>query len=225
LNFIEIRHNFGGLRRRGAGAETMKLYDSKLAPNARRVRIFLAEKGVSVPTVDMDLARLEHKTAAFSVLNPFQTVPALELDDGEVISESAAICRYFEELHPAPPLFGVGALERVRVEMWHRRLEQQLFYPIAQTYRHTHPAAKVLEPQQISEWAELNRGRALRAMAVVDEALRGRPFIAGDRFSIADIMGLVALDFIRPARINIPESLVNLRGWRETLAARPSAKA
>ena len=109
--------------------------------------------------------------------------------------------------------------------MWHRRLEQQLFYSIAQTYRHTHPAAKVLEPEQIRDWAELNRGRALRAMTVVDEALRGRPFIAGDRFSIADIMGLVALDFIRPARINIPENLVNLRGWRETLAARPSAKA
>jgi glutathione S-transferase len=203
----------------------MKLYDSKLAPNARRVRIFLAEKGMSVPMVDMDLARLDQKTTAFSVLNPFQTVPVLELDDGEVISESAAICRYFEELRPEPPLFGVGALERARVEMWHRRLELQLFFPIAQAYRHTHPAAKVLEPQQIAEWAELNRGRALRAMTVVDEALRERPFVAGDRFSIADILGLVALDFIKPARITIPENLVNLRRWRETLAARPSALA
>jgi glutathione S-transferase len=203
----------------------MKLYDSKLAPNARRVRIFLAEKGMSVPMVDMDLARLDQKTTAFSVLNPFQTVPVLELDDGEVISESAAICRYFEELRPEPPLFGVGALERARVEMWHRRLELQLFFPIAQAYRHTHPAAKVLEPQQIAEWAELNRGRALRAMTVVDEALRERPFVAGDRFSIADILGLVALEFIKPARITIPENLVNLRRWRETLAARPSALA
>jgi glutathione S-transferase len=203
----------------------MKLYDSKLAPNARRVRIFLAEKGMSVPMVDMDLARLDQKTTAFSVLNPFQTVPVLELDDGEVISESAAICRYFEELRPEPPLFGVGALERARVEMWHRRLELQLFFPIAQAYRHTHPAAKVLEPHQIAQWAELNRGRALRAMTVVDEALRERPFVAGDRFSIADILGLVALDFIRPARITIPENLVNLRRWRETLAARPSALA
>ena len=203
----------------------MKLYDSKLAPNARRVRIFLAEKGMSVPMVDMDLARLDQKTTAFSVLNPFQTVPVLELDDGEVISESAAICRYFEELRPEPPLFGVGALERARVEMWHRRLELQLFFPIAQAYRHTHPAAKILEPHQIAEWAELNRGRALRAMTVVDEALRERPFIAGDRFSIADILGLVALDFIKPARIAIPENLVDLRRWRETLAARPSAHA
>jgi len=203
----------------------MKLYESKLAPNARRVRIFLAEKGMSVPMVDMDLARLDQKTAAFSVLNPFQTVPVLELDDGEIISESAAICRYFEELRPEPPLFGIGALERARVEMWHRRLELQLFFPITQAYRHTHPAAKVLEPQQIPDWAELNRGRALRAMTHVDEALRERPFIAGDRFSIADILGLVALDFIRPARITIPENLVNLRRWRETLAARPSALA
>jgi glutathione S-transferase len=203
----------------------MKLYDSKLAPNARRVRIFLAEKGMSVPMVDMDLARLDQKTKAFSVLNPFQTVPVLELDDGEVISESAAICRYFEELRPEPPLFGVGALERARVEIWHRRLELQLFFPVAQAYRHTHPAAKVLEPHQIAQWAELNRGRALRAMTVVDEALRDRPFVAGDRFSIADILGLVALDFIKPARITIPENLLNLRRWRETLAARPSALA
>jgi glutathione S-transferase len=203
----------------------MKLYESKLAPNARRVRIFLAEKGMSVPMVDMDLARLDQKTAAFSVLNPFQTVPVLELDDGEIISESAAICRYFEELRPEPPLFGIGALERARVEMWHRRLELQLFFPITQAYRHTHPAAKVLEPQQIPDWAELNRGRALRAMTHVDEALRERPFIAGEGFSIADILGLVALDFIRPARITIPENLVNLRRWRETLAARPSALA
>jgi glutathione S-transferase len=222
LNFREFRRIFDAA---DPGAVTMKLYDSKLAPNARRVRIFLAEKGMSVPMVDIDLARLDQKTTAFSVLNPFQTVPVLELDGGEVISESAAICRYFEELRPEPPLFGVGALERARVEMWHRRLELQLFFPIAQAYRHTHPAAKVLEPHQIAEWAELNRGRALRAMTVIDEALRERPFVAGDRFSIADILGLVALDFIKPARITIPENLVNLRRWRETLAARPSALA
>ena len=177
MNFTEIRNNFDGVRRRG---DEMKLYDSKFAPNARRVRIFLAEKGISVPTVDMDLARLEHKTAAFSVLNPFQTVPALELDDGEVISESAAICRFFEELYPAPPLFGVGALERARVEMWHRRLELQLFHTIAQACRHTHPAAKVLEPRQIPDWAELNprpgaaRHDGCRRSAVREPFHRGR---------------------------------------------------
>ena len=203
----------------------MKLYNSRLAPNPRRVRIFLAEKGVSVPMVELDLARLDQKTEDYSAVNPFQTVPALELDDGEVISETVAICRYFEELHPEPNLFGLGALERARVEMWQRRLEFYLFLPIAQTYRHTHPAAKVLESPQIAEWAEVNRGRALAGMARLDAALADRPFVAGERFSIADITGLVALDFLRPARITIPEELVHLRRWRETIAARPSAAA
>ena len=203
----------------------MKLYNSRLAPNPRRVRIFLAEKGLTVPMVDLDLARLDQKTEDYSAVNPFQTVPALELDDGEVISETVAICRYFEELHPEPNLFGLGALERARVEMWQRRLEFYLFLPIAQTYRHTHPAAKVLESPQIAEWAEVNRGRALTGMARLDAALADRPFVAGERFSIADITGLVALDFLRPARLTIPDELVHVRRWRETIAARPSAAA
>jgi glutathione S-transferase len=203
----------------------MKLYNSKLAPNARRVRVFLAEKGLSIPSVDLDLAILEHKTPAYSDLNPFQTVPSLQLDGGEVISESVAICRYFDELHPEPPLFGAGALERARVEMWQRRLELYLFFPVAQAYRHTHPAAKVLEPVQIGDWAVMNRERALRAMRHVDETLRERRFIAGDRFTIADITGLVALDFTKPARITVPEELANLRRWRAELMARPSAAA
>jgi glutathione S-transferase len=203
----------------------MKLYNSKVAPNPRRVRIFLAEKGLSVPLVDLDLARLDQKTSDYSAVNPFQLVPALELDDGEVITETVAICRYFEELHPEPNLFGLGALERARVEMWQRRLELYLFFPIAQTYRHTHPAAKVLESPQIAEWSEVNRGRALTGMERLDAALADRPFIAGERYSIADITGLVALDFLRPARIVIPDELVHLRRWRETLAARPSAAA
>jgi len=205
--------------------EAMKLYNSKVAPNPRRVRIFLAEKGLTVPMVDLDLGRLDQKTPDYSALNPFQTVPALELDDGEVITETMAICRYFEELHPEPNLFGASALERARVEMWQRRLEFYLFLPVAQTYRHTHPAAKVLESPQIAEWAEVNRGRALTNMARLDAALADRPFIAGARYSVADITGLVALDFLRPARITIPEELVNLRRWRETITARPSASA
>jgi glutathione S-transferase len=207
------------------GGEAMKLYNSKFAPNPRRVRIFLAEKGLTVPMVDLDLARLDQKTGEYSAVNPFQTVPALELDDGEVICESVAICRYFEELHPEPNLFGLGALERARVEMWQRRLEFYLFLPVAQTYRHTHPAAKVLESPQIAEWAEVNRGRALTNMARLDAALADRPFITGERFSIADITGLVALDFLRPARLAIPDEFVHVRRWRETIAARPSAAA
>jgi glutathione S-transferase len=217
-----------GMRRQGALAEdrrSMRLYNSNLAPNPRRVRIFLAEKGLSLPTVDVDLGRLEQKSAVFSALNPFQAVPALELDDGTIIAESIAICRYFEELHPDPPLFGVGPLERATVEMWQRRLELSLFFPVAQAFRHSHPAMKAMESPQIKEWAEANRPRALAAMARVDEALSDRPFIAGERFTVADITGLVALDFTRSARIAIPEELARLKRWREALAARPSAKA
>jgi glutathione S-transferase len=203
----------------------MKLYNANLAPNPRRVRIFLAEKGVAMPTVEVDLARLEQKSAAFAALNPFQRVPALELDDGTIIAESVAICRYIEELHPDPPLFGVGALERAMVEMWQRRLELNLFFPIVQAFRHSHPAMKAMERPQIKEWAEANKPRAVAAMARVDEALGERPFIAGERFSIADITGLVALDFTRAARIAIPEEFARLRRWRDALAARPSAEA
>ncbi len=203
----------------------MRLYNSNLAPNPRRVRIFLAEKGVAIPTVDVDLARMEHKSEAFSALNPFQRIPALELDDGTVIAESVAICRYIEELHPDPPLFGVGALERAMVEMWQRRLELSLLLPVVQAFRHSHPAMKAMETPQIEEWAEANKPRALEAMARVDEALGERPFIAGERFGIADITGLVALDFAKAARIAIPEELARLRRWRDALAARPSAKA
>ncbi len=203
----------------------MRLYNSNLAPNPRRVRIFLAEKGVAIPTVDVDLARMEHKSEAFSALNPFQRIPALELDDGTVIAESVAICRYIEELHPDPPRFGVGALERAMVEMWQRRLELSLMLPIVYAFRHSHPAMKAIETPQIGEWAEANKPRALDAMARVDEALGERPFIAGERFSIADITGLVALDFAKAARIAIPEEHARLRRWRDALAARPSAKA
>jgi glutathione S-transferase len=203
----------------------LKLFNSNSAPNPRRVRIFLAEKGVSIPTVDVDLAKLEHKTPDFSALNPFQTIPTLELDDGTVISESIAICRYIEELHPEPNLFGSSPLERAMIEMWQRRVELYLAAPIAQVFRHTHPHMAKLEDPQVPDWAAANRPRALRAMAIFDDILRGRPFIAGDRFTVADITGLVALDFTRPARIAIPPELAHLNRWREALTARPSAKA
>ena len=204
----------------------MRLYNSKYAPNARRARVFLAEKGLSIPFVDVDLAKLEQKSAEFSAINPFQTVPALELENGEILSETIAICRYLEELYPEPNLFGRDARERAEIEMWQRRLELYFFYPIAQAYRHSHPAAKVLEtPQQLPEWAEINRGRALEVMARVDAVLALRRFIAGDRFSVADITGLCALDFSRPARITVPKELGNLQRWREEISARPSAGA
>ncbi len=141
----------------------MRVYNSNLAPNPRRVRIFLAERGLSAPMADVDLGRLEQKSAVFSARNPFQAVPALELVDGTIIAESMAICRYIEELHPDPPLFGVGALPRAMVEMWRRRLELGLFFRIAQAFRHAHPAMKAMESPQIKGWAEANKPRALSA--------------------------------------------------------------
>ena len=203
----------------------MKLYNSNRAPSPRRVRIFLAEKGVSIPCVEVDLAKLDHKTPEFSALNPFETIPILELDDGTRIAETIAICRYIEALWPEPNLFGMTALELATIEMWQRQLEWRLLLPIAQVVRHSHPKMADMECPQIPDWAEANRPRVLKAMAIVDEALRDRPFIAGDRFTVADITGLVALDFTKPARVAIPESLTHLRRWRDALAARPSAQA
>lgn len=203
----------------------MKLYNSPFAPNPRRVRIFLAEKSLTVPTVDVDLARLDQRSDGFSALNPFQRIPVLVLDDGAAICESIAICRYFEEIQPNPPLFGVGPLERAQIEMWQRRLELGLLIHIANAFRHSHPHMAEMEVPQIAELAQSSKPKAVEAMARIDRELAGREYIAGDRFSVADISGLVALDFTRTARIAIPEELRQLRRWHAALSARPSAKA
>ena len=201
------------------------LYDSPFAPNARRVRIFLAEKGVDVPRVQVDLGKMQHKQEEYGAVNPFQIVPALALDDGSVLSESIAICRYFEELHPEPALFGRTARERAEVEMWQRLAELQLLMSVAQVFRHTHPAMKAMENPQIPQWAEVNRGRAETAMRRFDAALASRRYLAGEAFSVADITALIAMDFTKLARVAIPEGLGNLRRWREEVLARPSAAA
>jgi len=203
----------------------MKLYDGQFAPNARRVRMFLAEKGVEVPRVPVDLAKLEHRGPDYGGVNPFLIVPALELDDGSVLSESIAICRYFEDLHPEPALFGRTPRERAEVEMWQRLAELQLLMSVAQTFRHTHPAMAQMENPQIPQWAEVNRDRALTAMRRFDAALASKRFLAGEAFSVADITGLIAMDFTKPARIAVPDDLPNLRRWRDEVSARPSAKA
>ncbi|MFL5007129.1 MAG: glutathione S-transferase family protein [Microvirga sp.] len=203
----------------------MKLYDAGRAPNPRRVRVFLAEKGVTVPVVSIDLARLEHKAPAYVAVNPLQRTPALELDDGTVISESIAICRYFEELHPEPPLFGTGALERARVEMWQRRLEFGLLGTVAAVFRHLHPAMAEMEVPQVAAWGETNKPRVIEFLRFLDGDLADRRFIAGDRFSIADITGLVGLDFMKLAKLSLPDDLANVRRWHAELAARPSAQA
>lgn len=203
----------------------MKLYDAGRAPNPRRVRVFLAEKGVTVPVISIDLARLEHKAPAYVAVNPLQRTPALELDDGTVISESIAICRYFEELHAEPPLFGTGALERARVEMWQRRLEFGLLGTVAAVFRHLHPAMAEMEVPQVAAWGETNKPRVIEFLRFLDGELADRRFIAGDRFSVADITGLVGLDFMKPAKLSLPDELANVRRWHAELAARPSARA
>src|SRR5216684_7840126 len=149
----------------------MKLYDGGRAPNPRRVRIFLAEKGMSVPMEPVNLGALEHKTAAYTAINPIQRVPALVLDDGTVITESIAICRYFEALQPEPPLFGRGALEIARIEMWNRRLELHLLLPVSQVFRNSHPAMKEMEVPQVPAWAEANKPRILEFIALLDSEL------------------------------------------------------
>src|ERR1700733_10004011 len=203
----------------------MKLYNSDRAPSPRRVRIFLAEKGVSIPRVGVDPATLEPKTAESSGLNPFETIPILELEDGTRIAETIAICRYIEAQWPEPNLFGLTALQQATIEMWQRQLEWGLLFPIAQVVRHSHPKMAEMENPQVPDWAAANRPRALHAMAIVDEALRDRRFIAGDRFTVADITGLVALDFAKSARIAISPELVHLNRWREALKMRRSAAA
>ena len=139
----------------------MKLYDSKMAPNPRRTRIFLAEKGIEVPTEQVDMMAFEHKTPEYTAINPLQRMPVLVLDDGTVIAESLAICRYFDVLQPEPPLFGTGAKEIGLVEMWSRRCENNLFATVAAVFRHTHPAMKELEVPQVPAWAEVNKPRAI----------------------------------------------------------------
>lgn len=204
----------------------MKLYvDAGRAPNPRRVRIFLAEKGVSVPVETIDMGQLAHKAPSFTALNPLNRLPVLELDDGEIVTESVAICRYFEGLHPQPCLFGRDLKEQVRVEMWNRRMEINLLAGIAAVFRHTHPAMKEREKPQVPEWAEANRPRVRDFLALMDDALKSREYVAGDRYSIADITALVALDFMKPAKLSMPDDAANVKRWHAQVSARPGAVA
>ena len=194
-------------RRFGSRKRAMKLYDFARAPNPRRVRVFLAEKGVSIPTEQVDIGALAHKSAAFGAVNPMQRVPALQLDDGTVIAESIAICRYFEALRPEPPLFGRGALEIGLVEMWNRRLELNLLGPVASVFRHRHPAMKAMEQPQVAEWGEANKPRVAEFLAFLDGELKNRLFVAGDHYSVVDITGMIAVDFLKPAKLTVSVEL------------------
>jgi glutathione S-transferase len=210
--------------KKGSG-NRMKLYDSKMAPNPRRVRVFLAEKGISVPTEQVDIMAQQHKTPDYAAINPLQRMPALALDDGTVVTESIAICRYFEAQQPQPPLFGNGAKDIALVEMWNRRAELNLLASVAHVFRHSHPAMKALEVPQVAEWAEANKPRVLEFIALLDGELKGRQFIAGDRYTVADITTMIAIDFMKPIRIAVPDEMTHVRRWHAEVSGRPSAKA
>ena len=202
----------------------MKLHDSKLAPNPRRVRMFLAEKGIQVPLVNVDIAKAENRQPPFLAKNPMGGVPVLELDDGTCISESVAICRYFEGVQPEPPLMGVDAKDRALVEMWNRRMELEVFVPIAQVFRNTHEFFKG-RIEQVPAWGEACRRVAEKRLEWLDRELASREFVAGDRFTIADITALVGIDFGRITKTSIQPGQKHLERWHEKMSARPSAKA
>jgi glutathione S-transferase len=203
----------------------MKLYDGGKAPNPRRVRVFLAEKGITVPIEAVDLGGLAHKSEAFRAVNPLQRVPALMLDDGTVLTESIAICRYFDVQQPEPALFGRGALGTAMVEMWNRRLEFNLLQVVSFVFRHLHPALAALEQPQVAQWGEANKPRVLDFLGLLDRELAGRRFAAGDEFSVADITGLVGIDLMKPAKLALPDDLTHVRRWHAEISARPSAAA
>jgi glutathione S-transferase len=203
----------------------MKFYDGGRAANPRRVRIFLAEKGISVPTEQVDIGALQHRGEAYSAINPMQRLPALVLDDGTAIAESIAICRYFEALHPDPPLFGRGALDTASVEMWNRRVEFHLFLPVTTVFQHLHPYMKALVDPQVPEWGEANKPRIGDFLKFLDGELENRPYVAGKEFTVADITALVAVDFMKVSKLAVPDGLSNFACWREAVSGHPSANA
>lgn len=203
----------------------MKLYDGGRAPNPRRVRIFFAEKGIPLPAlVPVDIAKKEHRTEAFTRLNPLQRLPVLELDDGTALAETMAICRYLEALHPQPALFGSDAKEQATIEMWNRRVELGLFASVAAVFRHSHPAMAELETQ-IPEWAEASRDQVDDHLWLLELQLAGSPFLCGEVLTVADITAGIAIDFMKPSRIPLPEEFAQIRRWHGELSARPSWKA
>ena len=204
----------------------MKLHDSRVLPSPRRVRIFLAEKGIGdVEYRQVDVPGGEARKADFLALNPAGEVPVLELEDGTAISETAAICRFFEDLRPEPPLFGNTAQEKATVEMWLRRLEDGLMGAVASYFHHATPGLGDEGRYRNREWGEKSREKAKATMGQLDRQLAGQSFVAGDHFSVADIVALCAIDFADVCKIDQPEGAANLRDWYQRVSSRPSATA
>ncbi len=199
----------------------MRIIEAKGTPNGRRVRVFLAEKGIEVEAVNIDLRAGDNLAPEHRARNPFGRIPVLELDDGTFIAESVAICRYFDELHPVPALFGTDAKSRAIIEMWNRRAELSFMMPVAQGFRNISGFFKDREPIS-AEWGQISQTAAAEALALFDGALASSRFLAGETFSIADITFGCALDFGQAVKLQLPFELPNITRYRAELAARPS---
>lgn len=209
----------------------MKFYDCQPAPSPRRVRIYLAEKGIELPVVQVDLGSGEHLGADFRAVNPDCTVPALELDDGTVLTESFAICQYLESLHPEPPLMGRDARERALVTMWNSKIEAEGLAAMAESFRNRSKGfvgRALTGPEgfeQIPALVPRGRRRAELFLDKLDRQLEGRAYVVGDSFTVADITALVSVEFAGWIKLQIPEKAVNLQRWYEAVSARPSVAA
>lgn len=202
----------------------MKIYDTHTAPTPRRVRIFLAEKGIEMEYVQLDLQKGENITPEMRLKNPIGKVPVLELDDGICISESVAICRYFEVLHPNPSLMGESALEQAQIEMWQRQVEFGLFMQIGMCFQHSTGYFKD-RMTPVPEYGAVAGKIASKYLNVLERQLSNHEFVAGKHFSIADITTLCAIDFARVVKIKISEEQTHLTRWYKEVSGRPSASA
>jgi glutathione S-transferase len=206
-------------------ARPVKLYNHAVAPNPRRVRIFAAEKGIELSLEEVDILAGQSRTSQFLAKNSSGGVPVLELDDGSYLSESVAICRYLEGLHPEPNLLGRDLREQAEIERWNRRMELELFAAIGRTVQNTSPIFQGLF-KQFPDYGEAQRTVVYQRLERMDRELNGHQFVAGDRFTIADITALVAIDIGgRLADIKIAPDLASLTRWHELVSSRPSAKA
>ncbi|MEM1383458.1 MAG: glutathione S-transferase [Pseudomonadota bacterium] len=203
--------------------EPVCLFDQPRAPNPRRVNIFLAEKGVSLERHELNLIEGQHKAPDYLEKVGVSQVPALELSDGTILTETQAICRYIEALHPEPNLMGRDAFESAVVDMWQRRVEFGLFTAVGFAFRHTNPKMAVME-DQCPAWGAVNRDRIAGRLSALDTRLAGRQWLALDRLTVADITAIVAVDFMRIIKYPIPAELANLARWLETIRARPSCQ-